>query len=164
MSPNRHHSTVIEFPSELVVRMTREFDAPMQLVFDAFTKPELVRQTFAPFGETMTVCEIDLRVGGTYHFVMVTKDGYECSFPGTFLFVEPPTRSVQTWRFDGWPDVEAVETLNLHETDGVTTLTYELAFADKAGRDHMAKFDGHQANFDNIDDLFQRLLASPDTD
>jgi uncharacterized protein YndB with AHSA1/START domain len=164
MAPNRHQSAIIEFPSELVVHITRQFDAPIQLVFDAFTKPELVRETFAPFGETMTVCDIDLRVGGTYHYVMVTKDGYECSFPGTFLEVDAPNRSVQTWHFDGWPDVEAVETMNFHEVDGVTTLNYELAFADKAGRDHMAKFDGHQANFDNLDDLFLRLRESSPTD
>jgi uncharacterized protein YndB with AHSA1/START domain len=161
MASARHQSAVIEFPSELVVRMTRQFDAPIQLVFDAFTTPELVRETFAPFGETMTVCEIDLRAGGKYHYVMLTQDGRECSFPGMFLEVDPPTRSVQTWHFDGWPEVEATETMNFEETDGVTTLHYELDFADKAGRDHMTKFDGHQANFDNLDDLFERLTKSP---
>ncbi|MGC2167960.1 MAG: SRPBCC domain-containing protein [Acidimicrobiales bacterium] len=157
MARNRHQSAVIEYPSELEVRLTRDFDAPMQLVFDAFTKPDLVRQTFAPFGEQMTKCEIDLRVGGNYHYIMVTHDGFECSFPGTFLEIEPPRRIAQTWHFDGWPDVEAIETMSFHEAKGVTTLTYELAFSDKAGRDHMTKFDGHQANFDHLDDLFERL-------
>jgi uncharacterized protein YndB with AHSA1/START domain len=117
-----------------------------------------VRKTIAPYGEEVTVCSIDLRVGGNYHFVFVTDDGIECSFRGTYLEVEPPTRTVQTWLFDGWPDAEAVESMDLHETDGVTKLTYRLAFHDKAGRDHMTKFDGLEANFDNVEDYLRSLL------
>jgi uncharacterized protein YndB with AHSA1/START domain len=158
VTPNRHGSAVIEFPNDLEIVITREFDAPIELVFDVFTKPEHVRKTFAPFGEEMTVCSIDLRVGGNYHFVMVTDDGAECSFRGTYLEVEPPTRTVETWVFEGWPDAEAVESMDLHETDGVTKLTYSLAFRDKAGRDHMTKFDGLEANFDNVEDYLRSLL------
>ena len=158
MTPNRHGSAVIEFPSDLEILLTREFDAPIGLVFDVFTKPEHVRNTIAPFGEEVTVCSIDLRVGGDYHFVFVTDDGTECSFRGTYLEVEPPTRTVETWRFDGWPGVEAVESMDLHETDGVTKLTHRLAFRDKAGRDHMTKFDGLVANMDNVDDYLRSLL------
>ena len=106
----------------------------------------------------MTVCSIDLRVGGDYHFVFVTHDGTECSFRGTYLEVEPPTRTVQTWLFDGWPDTEAVETMDLQETDGVTTLTWRLAFRDQAGRDHMTKYDGIEANFDNVEEYLRSLL------
>jgi uncharacterized protein YndB with AHSA1/START domain len=158
VTPNRHGSAVIEFPNDLEIVVTRDFDAPIALVFDVFTKPEHVRKTFAPFGEEVTVCSIDLRVGGNYHFVMVTDDGTECSFRGTYLEVEPPTRTVQTWLFDGWPDAEAVESIDLHETDGVTKLTHRLAFRDKAGRDHMTKFDGLEANFDNVEDYLRSLL------
>lgn len=150
-------SAVFEFPDELTIVATRKFDAPLQLVFDVFTKEEHIRSTFPPFGETMTVCSIDLRVGGDYHYVMVTKEGVECSFRGTFSEIEPPTRTVQTWRFDGWPDVQAVETMEFSETDGVTTLTYTLAFDDLAGREHMTKFDGHEAQFDNIDKYLAAL-------
>jgi uncharacterized protein YndB with AHSA1/START domain/DNA-binding transcriptional ArsR family regulator len=158
VTPNRHGSAIIEFPNDLEIVVTREFDAPIALVFDVFTKPEHVRKTFAPFGEEVTVCSIDLRVGGNYHFVMVTDDGTECSFRGTYLEVEPPTRTVQTWLFEGWPDAEAVESMDLHETDGVTKLTWRLAFRDKAGRDHMTKFDGIEANFDNVEDYVRSLL------
>jgi uncharacterized protein YndB with AHSA1/START domain len=158
VTPNRHGSAVIEFPNDLEVVITREFDAPIALVFDVFTKPEHVRKTFAPFGEEVTVCSIDLRVGGNYHIVMVTDDGTECSFRGTYLEVDPPTRTVQTWLFEGWPDVEAVESMDLHETDGVTKLTHKLAFRDKAGRDHMTKYDGLEANFDNVEDYLGSLL------
>jgi uncharacterized protein YndB with AHSA1/START domain len=148
----------IEFPSALEVVHTRDFAAPLQLVFDVMTKPEHVRRTFAPFGEEVTVCDIDLRVGGAYHYVMVTDDGTECSFRGTFLEVEPPIRTVQTWLFDGWPDAEAVESMDLHETDGVTTMTYKLAFRDQGGRDHMRKYDGLEASFDNLESYLRSLL------
>lgn len=159
MTPNRHGSAVFEFPNELEIVVTREFDAPIELVFDVFTKPEHVRKTIAPFGEEVTECSIDLRVGGSYHFVFVTDDGTECSFRGTYMEVEPPTRTVQTWQFEGWPDTEAVESMDLHESDGVTKLTWSLAFGDKAGRDHMTKFDGIEANFDNVEDYLRSLLA-----
>jgi uncharacterized protein YndB with AHSA1/START domain len=160
---NRHGSGVIEFPNDLEIMLTREFDAPIQLVFDVMTKPEHVIKTIAPSEEEVRVCSIDLRVGGDYHYVFVTDDGTEMSFRGTFLEVEPPTRTAQTWRFDGWPDAEAVESMDLHETDGVTTMIYRLAFRDQAGRDHMTKFDGLQANFDNVEDLLRSLLGAEGT-
>ena len=163
MTPNRHGSAVINFPNDLEIVITREFDAPIALVFDVFTKPEHVRKTFAPFGEEVTVCSIDLRVGGNYHIVMVTDDGTECSFRGTYLEIEPPTRTVQTWLFDGWPDAEAVESMDLHETDGVTKLTYSLAFRDKAGRDHMTRHDGQEDSFDKLEDLLRSLLEQTET-
>ena len=106
----------------------------------------------------MTVCSIDLRVGGNYHMVFVTEDGTECSFRGTYLEVEPPTRIIDTWLFEGWPDAEAVETVDLHETDGVTKMTNKLAFRDKAGRDHMTKFDGMEDSFDKMEDYLRSLL------
>jgi uncharacterized protein YndB with AHSA1/START domain len=157
VTPNRHGSAVIEFPNDLEILVTREFDAPMKLVFDVLTKPEHVRKWIAPYGEAVKVCSIDLRVGGAYHFVFVTDDGTECSFRGTYLEVEPPTRTAQTWLFDGWPGVEAVESFDLRETDGVTTMTYRLAFRDQAGRDHMTKYDGLLANFDNKEDYLRSL-------
>jgi uncharacterized protein YndB with AHSA1/START domain len=160
MAPDRHGSAEITFPSDLDIVITREFKAPIQLVFDVSTRPEHVRKTFAPFGETVTVCSIDLRAGGDYRFVMVTDDGTECAFSGTFLTVEPPARTAQTWRFEGWPGVEAVESMDLHETGGTTALTYRLAFRDRAGRDHMTKYDGLLANFDHVAALLTSLQAS----
>ena len=164
MTPDRHGSSHIEFPNDLEIVLTRDFDAPIQLVFDVMTKPEHVSKWFAPFeGEKVTVCSIDLRVGGDYHIVFVTPDGTECSFRGTYLEVEPPTRTVETWLFDGWPGAEAVETMELHETDGVTTLTLRLAFRDKAGRNHMTRFDGQQDSFDAMEDILTSLLGPTGT-
>jgi uncharacterized protein YndB with AHSA1/START domain len=158
VTPERHGSSHIEFPNDLEIVLTRDFDAPIQLVFDVLTKPEHMRKTIAPFGENVTVCSIDLRVGGNYQYVFVTDDGTECSFRGTFLEVEPPTRTVETWQFDGWPGVEAVETIDLREADGVTKLTHTLAFRDQAGRDHMTKTDGLEANYDNVENYLRSLL------
>ena len=158
MTPNRHGSSVIEYPNELEIVTTREFDAPIALVFDVLTKPEHVRNWFAPFEDTMTVCSIDLRVGGNYHYVFVTGDGTECSFRGTFLEIEPPTRIVDTWLFEGWPDADAVESVDLHETDGVTKLTVKLAFRDQAGRAHMTKTNGQESSYDKMEDYLRSLL------
>jgi uncharacterized protein YndB with AHSA1/START domain len=158
VTPDRHGSARIEFPNDLEIVLYREFDAPIQLVFDVLTKPEHVRKTIAPYGEEVKVCSIDLRVGGNYHFVFVADDGTECSFRGTYLEVEPPARTVQTWRFDGWPGVEAVESTHLHEADGVTKLTQRLAFRDQAGRDHMTKYDGLEANYDHVENYLRSLL------
>jgi uncharacterized protein YndB with AHSA1/START domain len=158
VTPKRHGSSHIEFPNDLEIVLTREFDAPIQLVFDVLTKPEHVRKTIAPYGEEVKVCSIDLRVGGNYHFVFVAGDGTEMSFRGTFLEVEPPIRTVETWLYDGWPGVQAVETVELREADGVTKLTHRLSFRDKAGRDHMTKYDGLEANYGNVEDLLRSLL------
>ncbi len=163
MTPKRHGSAHIEFPNDLEIVLTREFDAPIELVFDVLTKPEHVRRTIAPYGEEVKLCSIDLRAGGNYHFVFVTDDGREMSFRGTFLEVEPPTRTVETWLYDGWPDVAAVETVELREAGGVTKLTHRLAFRDKAGRDHMTKYDGLKANYDNVEDLLRSLLEPTET-
>jgi len=120
------------------------------------TKPEHLRNWFAPFECEMTECSIDLRVGGDYHIVFVGRDGTECSFRGTYLELVRPIRIVGTWRFDGWPDVEAVESFDLSESDGVTTLTKTWTFADEAGRAHMERFDGQESSFDKL----ERLLSS----
>ena len=158
MTPDRHGSAVIEFPSDLEIVTVRKFDAPIELVFDVLTKPEHVSKWFAPFTDVVTECSIDLRVGGKYHIVLVTEDGTECSFRGTYLEVEPPIRTVATWLFEGWPDAHAVDSVDLHETDGVTTMTTKLAFRDQAGRDHMTKFDGQEDSFNKMEDYLRSLL------
>ena len=156
MTPTGYGSTVIELPNDRDVLITREFEAPIALVFDVLTKPEHVSKWFAGRGEEMKECSIDLRVGGNYHFVFVTKDGIEMSFRGTYLEVESPTRTVETWLFEGRPDGDAIESQDLHEAHEVTTLTIKLAFSDAAGRP--TRFEGMQESFDRIDDVVRSLL------
>lgn len=158
MTPNRHRAAVIDLPNDRELVITREFDAPIALVFEVFTTRD--RAEMARFeGEELRVCEIDLRVGGTYHQVFVGGDGTEASFRGTFMEIEPPTRIVATWLYDGWPDAEAVESIELHETQGGTTLTYRLAFRDQAIRDRLPNIaNGVAANLDKIEDLLRSRL------
>jgi uncharacterized protein YndB with AHSA1/START domain len=158
VTPHRHGSAVIEFPNDLEIVTTRAFDAPLELVFDVLTKPEHVRNWFAPFTDVVTVCSIDLRVGGDYHIVFVTPEGTECSFRGTYSEVEPPTRTVATWRFEGWPDADAVETTELSETDAVTTVRMALLFSDQTGRNHMTRSDGQEDSFNKLEDYLRSLV------
>jgi uncharacterized protein YndB with AHSA1/START domain len=152
-------------PNDLEVLVTRGFDAPIRLVFDVLTKPEHVSKWFAPRGCEMKECSIDLRVGGKYHQVFVTYDGTECSFRGTYLEVEPPTRTVETWVFDGRPHLEPIETVELHEGHGVTNMTTKLTFADKAARDEDIEggFEGLEQSYDKLEDLLSSLLSLDET-
>lgn len=164
MTTNRYGSAVVELPNDLDVLITREFDAPIALVFDILTKPEHVRRWFAPRGQEMKECAIDLRVGGGYHFAFVSDDGTECSFRGTYLEIEPPTRTVETWVFEGRPHLDAVETVELREARGVTKLTMTLTFRDKASRDEQIQGGfGVGDSFDQMEDLFRSLLGPAET-
>jgi len=165
---DRHGSAVYELPNDLDVLITREFEAPIDLVFDALTKPEHMSRWFPPSGCEMKECTIYLRVGGEYHQVFVTEDGNECSFRGTYLQIEPPTRTVETWVFEGRPHLDAVETVELQESNGVTTMTIRLTYRDKASRDEDMKSNediqgessGQQQSFDMLEDLLKELVAT----
>jgi uncharacterized protein YndB with AHSA1/START domain len=160
MTPTRHGSATVEFPSDREALITRKFDASAELLIDVLTKPEHVSVWFTDGDDDLEVCEIDLRVGGEYRYVGVFADGVRCAFHGTFLEVERPVRTVETWVFDRRPDDEAVETVTLHEEDGVTTMTVLLVFRDQSSRDttlwtaadgiHAA--DGMQGSYDNLEE------------
>jgi uncharacterized protein YndB with AHSA1/START domain len=159
MTTTRHGSGTFAF-SDSAVTMQREFEAPAKLVFDALTKREHIRVWFPADDAPLHVCVIDLRVGGAYRYAWYAPGGQECSFRGTFLEIEPPTRIVSTWLFDGWPDDEAVETVTLSEDGGVTTMIDILDFRtpDHLG-DHFRVNDGAQASWDKLDDLLADLQA-----
>jgi uncharacterized protein YndB with AHSA1/START domain len=160
MKENRHGSATTEVISDCEVKTVRDFDAPMTLVFDALTKPEHVRRHFSPDPEPLHICEIDLRVGGTYHYAWYAPRGYECSFRGTFLEIQRPSRIVATWLFEGWPDDDAVETVTLSEVDGVTTMTNILKFRDRAslGDHFQGDSQGMQTSFDQLEDYLVALV------
>jgi uncharacterized protein YndB with AHSA1/START domain len=155
MTPTGHGSTLVELPNDRDVVLTREFEAPIALVFEVLTTPEHIRKWFAGPGEEMLECSIDLRVGGSYHFVFTTVDGVEMSFRGTYLELDPPVRTVETWLFEGRPNGDAIESQDLREAGGVTTLTVKLAFSDAAGRP--TRFEGMEESFDRIEDVLRSL-------
>ncbi len=160
MRVNRHGSATTELISDCEVKTQRAFSAPASLVFDALTKPEHVRAHFSPDPNPLHICEIDLRVGGAYHYAWIAPGDKECSFRGTFLELEPPTRIVATWLFEGWPNDEAVETTTLTEVDGITTLTTVLKFKDGAslGDHFQGDLTGMQTSFDQLEDLLAGLV------
>jgi uncharacterized protein YndB with AHSA1/START domain len=142
--------------------MTRVFDAPRRLVFDAFTKPELVKQwLLGPPGWSMPVCEIDLKVGGAYRYVWrQDSDGSEMGMGGVYREIVPQERVVCTEMFDvAWYPGEAVGTLVLSEQGGKTTITQTVLYQSREARDAVLKSGmekGVAASYDRL----QQLLAS----
>lgn len=132
MSPG---DLTITTPSDREVAMTRTFDAPRTLVFDAWTSPEHVPHwLLGPEGWTMPVCEIDLRVGGAWRFVWRKANGTEMAMSGTYREVIPPERLVSTEKWGPeWP--ETINTLTLSEKDGRTTLINTVLYPSKEARD-----------------------------
>jgi len=104
-------------------------------VFEAFTKPEHLKRWMGPCNLTMVVCDSDFRVGGRYRFVMRAPDGQEAAFHGEFREIVPPERIVRTFVFEPYPDAEALETLQLDERDGKTTITTTTLHKNVESRD-----------------------------
>ena len=124
-------------PSDVEVRVTRVFDAPARLVFQALTTPSiLMRWMHGPNGWTLAVCDVDLRVGGAFRYVWRRANGREMGAGGVFRVVEAPHRLVHSELFDDdWTGGEAEVTTELEERSGVTTLIVTMRYASKAGRD-----------------------------
>src|SRR6266851_566436 len=117
--------------------MTRVFDAPRSLVFEAFTKPELVKQwLLGPEGWSMPVCEIDLRVGGKYRYVWRHVNGKEMGMDGVYREIVPQERLVCTELFDeAWYAGESLITTTLVEQGGRTTMTSTMVYVSREVRD-----------------------------
>ncbi|MFB3814639.1 MAG: SRPBCC family protein [Terriglobales bacterium] len=128
-------ATTFTTPSDREFVMTCVVEAPRKLVFDSWTKPEHVSQwMLGPEGWTMPVCEIDLRPGGTWHFVWRHSDGKEMSMRGEYREIAPPERIVHTESWGGdWPDT--INTLILSEEGGRTTITCRVFYPSKEARD-----------------------------
>ncbi len=145
--------------------MTRVFDAPRTLVFDAFTKPELVKQwLLGPPGWSMPICEIDLRVGGAYRYVWrQSSDGSEMGVRGAYREVVPQQRLVCTELFDeAWYPGEALITTTLTEQGGKTTLTLTVLYESREARDTVLKSGmerGVAASYDRLAELLASLGA-----
>jgi uncharacterized protein YndB with AHSA1/START domain len=127
----------ITTPSDLEITMTREFDASRHLVFDAMTRPEHVRRWFGCEAFTLPICEIDLRVGGAYRFVMRTPDGHESTLQGTYLKIVRPERVVFVERIlmPGFTSDEYQVTSTFDEIGSGTRLTTTILHNSKENRD-----------------------------
>jgi uncharacterized protein YndB with AHSA1/START domain len=146
-------------PSDCEVAVTRVFDAPRRLVYDAFTKPELMKRWLSgPHGWSMTVCEIELRVGGAFRHVWSGPAGRQMSMHGVHREIVPLERIVRTEIFDFGcnPSAEQLGTLALTEHAGKTTITVTVLFPSKEARDGalasgMAR--GMAAGYDRLDEV-----------
>ena len=150
---------------EREIVMTREFDARRALVFEAFTKPELLRRwLLGPPGWSMVACEVDLRPGGAYRYLWRHTDGKEMGLRGTFREVVPPERIVHTERFDEpWYPGEALLTSTFSERGGKTTLTVTIQYESRAGRDSVLQSGmerGVRASYDRLAELLASSAAS----
>jgi uncharacterized protein YndB with AHSA1/START domain len=117
------HPTTLTTPSDRELVITRDFDAPRGLVFEAWTKPEHVRQWYGLRRMTTTICDIDLRVGGRWRWGQTDGDGQQIVFSGEYREIVPPERIVYTETFEMFPDAATLVTLTFDEHAGRTTLT-----------------------------------------
>jgi uncharacterized protein YndB with AHSA1/START domain len=146
---------------EIVI--TRIFDAPRRLVFDAYTKPDLIRKwLLGPEGWSMPVCEIDLRAGGKYRYVWKNDaNGHEMGMGGVYREVIPPERIVATEKFDeAWYPGEAVGTIAFTERDGKTTVTQTILYNSRDTRDAVLKSPmqtGLMASYDRLEQVLPSI-------
>jgi uncharacterized protein YndB with AHSA1/START domain len=144
------------------VVVTRNFDTPRQLVWDAYTKPELLKRWLTgPPGWTFAVCEVDLRVGGKYRWVWRGPDGTEMGMGGVHKEIIAPERLVNTQLFDqDWTGGEAIGTMVLIEKDGRTFMTNTIRYATAEARDAVLKTPmemGMAMGYDRLDDVLATM-------
>jgi len=153
----------ITTPTDREIAMTRVFDAPRRLVFDAHTRPELVKRWLGVFGGwSLDVCEIDLKVGGTYRYVWRRPDGAEMGMGGVYREIVPVERIVCTEVFDDpWYEGEALDTTVLIEQGGKTTLTTTVLYASKKIRDAVLKSPMEHGLAASYDKLAELLASTP---
>jgi uncharacterized protein YndB with AHSA1/START domain len=157
------HTLTVTTPSDREIVMTRVFDAPRELVFEALSKPEHMREWWGPRGFTMPVCEMDFRPGGAYRFVQRGPDGAEYAFRGEFREIVPPERISWTFEFEGMPGQVSVDTMTLTEEDGKTTITSMSLFDSVEQRDGMLQSGmetGAAESYDRLAELLEKMQSA----
>jgi uncharacterized protein YndB with AHSA1/START domain len=155
-------TAVVTLPGETEIHVTREFDAPKALVYRALTEPELIRRWWNAKRGEVTVCDVDLSVGGDWRYVMVTDDGREVAFHGTYRVIVPNERLVYTELFEmpGLTDDDAtVNTVTLEEIAGRTTLTSVTDCVTAETRD-MIMATGMEGGMQDAYDLLEEVAIS----
>jgi len=165
MATTSSGTATVTLPTDEQILITREFDAPRHLVFEAWTTPELVKRWWHAKRGEMTVAEIDLRVGGTWRYAMVTEDGFEVAFHGEYREIVPNERIVSTETYEGVPegvseeDATTVNTATFTEADGRTTVTILVQAPSKASRDAIVE-SGMEAGLQDALDLLEEVAVS----
>ena len=156
---NRHGSAVVTLPSDNEILITRVFDAPAELVFDAWTTPDIVKRWWAGDRGVVTDAQIDLRIGGRWRWVMTANGGFEVAFNGEYREIDRPRRLVKTEVFERVPDAEALSITTFEEADGVTTMKVLARYPSKEHRDAAIASGmegGVQTAFDQLEELVRR--------
>jgi uncharacterized protein YndB with AHSA1/START domain len=154
MTIDRRGSAVVTLPSDREIKITRVFDAPAELVFDVWTTPEHVRNWWGWEKDPMTLCEIDLRVGGKWRYVSVNDEYGEIDFYGEYKEIERPDRLVATEIFAPYPNSAGLNILTLDEEAGVTTMTILSRYETGEARDAVIASgmeSGLQHSLDRVD-------------
>lgn len=155
----------VSTPNDREILMTREFHAPRQLVWDAHTKCELLKKwLFGPDGWALSVCEMDLRVGGKYRWVWSHPQKKSMATGGVFREIAAPEKLVNTEQFEEpWYPGEALNTMVLTEQAGKTLLTWTLRYESKEGRDIALKSGmetGMEMGYERLDKIFASMAAA----
>jgi uncharacterized protein YndB with AHSA1/START domain len=154
---------IIAEPGKTSFTTRRIVDAPRELVFQAFTKCEHLKRWMGPRSLTMVSCETDLRPGGRYRFVFRSPDGNEVGFSGEFREIVRPERIVRTFVYEPIPDAAALETLELEETDGRTTIrttTVHKTVENRDGHVGSGLEGGMSDGYARLDELLAGLLQA----
>ena len=155
-------TAVLTLPTDTQILISREFAAPKHLVYKAWTTPELIKRWWHANRGEATIADVDLRVGGTWRWVMVTNNGLEVAFHGEYQEIVPNERLVYTEVFEGVPggdDDPAVTTMTLTETNGRTTLTQLSQVSSRETRDMIIN-TGMEAGLQDALDLLEQLAVS----
>lgn len=152
-------TAVVTLPTSTQILIRREFDAPRHLVYKAWTTPDLIKRWWSAKRGQVTVADVDLRVGGTWRWVMVADGGFEVAFHGEYRELVPNERIVSTEVYEGMPDAHSVNTLTLTEKNGRTTLTILVQHEKQEHRDGHIN-SGMEAGMQDAMDLLEQLVLS----
>jgi uncharacterized protein YndB with AHSA1/START domain len=147
----------VTLPTDREIVLTRNFDAPRRLVYDCFTKAALLKRWFGPCGCTLTVCEIDLRVGGKWRFLLEGPGGKRIGMSGVYREIVPPERDVHTETFDDFPGAESLFTGVFTEQHGQTTLNATILYPSREVRDAVIKSGMERGAGETYDKLAELL-------
>jgi len=150
----------ITTPTDREVLLTRVFDAPATLVFDALTQPEWLKRWYGPTGWLLVVCEIDLRVGGAWHFVSRRPDGKQIGQLGVYREIVKPERIVNTEQWEDWDAGETLVTTVLTERGGKTRFQSTILFPSQEVRDTVLKAGLEHGAEDEYNRLAEALAAA----
>jgi uncharacterized protein YndB with AHSA1/START domain len=152
----------VTLPTDEEILITREFDAPRRLVYEAYTTPELVMRWWSGRRGEMKVADIDLRVGGRWRYVMIANGGYEVAFHGEYREIVPDERIVTTEVYEGMPAVgePAIDIVTFTEDDGRTTLQILMRVSSRELRDTVLE-TGMEGGMQEQMDVLEELLGSP---